>query len=102
MEYIGGVPCLFPLAPVYPISQSMNVWRHHSALLAIVCLFAPGPGAFAQERAADPPLTVAQLFARGYELLRTSPSEAIPLFEEIVRRDSASSLAQRQLGSLYL
>lgn len=45
---------------------------------------------------------VQDLFNQGYTVLRTDPAGAIPIFEEIVRLDSANLQAQRQLGSLYL
>lgn len=44
---------------------------------------------------------IIELFTRGYTLIATSPSDAIPVFEEILRLDSTNLTAQRQLGSLY-
>lgn len=45
---------------------------------------------------------VVGLLARGYEILKSDPDAAIPLFEEAVQADSTNLLARRQLGSLYI
>lgn len=55
-----------------------------------------------QDRAVSPLATTAQLFAKGYEALKTGPAEALPIFEEIVRREPANPSALRQLGSIYV
>jgi tetratricopeptide (TPR) repeat protein len=67
-------------------------------LLAMVLLLSPAVG-FAQTSVEQ---EVQDLFNKGYATLQTDPAGAIPIFEEIVRLDSANLLAQRQLGSLYL
>ena len=56
----------------------------------------------AQDRTVSPIPTTAQLFARGYEALKIGPAEALPIFQEIVRREPANPAALRQLGSIYL
>jgi tetratricopeptide (TPR) repeat protein len=70
-------------------------------LLALFLLLIP-PHAGAQDRALTPLSTIPQLFARGYEALKIGPREALPVFEEIVRRDSTNVTALRQLGSIYV
>jgi tetratricopeptide (TPR) repeat protein len=68
----------------------------------LLLLFLLAVEAGAQDRALTPIQTTAQLFARGYEALKTGPAEALPLFQEIVRREPANTTALRQLGSIYL
>jgi tetratricopeptide (TPR) repeat protein len=60
------------------------------------------PQASAQDRALTPLQTIPQLFTRGYEALKVGPREALPVFEEIVRRDPTNVMALRQLGSIYV
>jgi tetratricopeptide (TPR) repeat protein len=73
--------------------------RFHSLALFLL-LVAPQAGA--QDRALAPLQTIPQLFARGYEALKIGPREALPMFEEIVRRDPTNVTALRQLGSIYV
>ena len=55
----------------------------------------------AQERQDEASRLYAQ-FARGYEAIATDPTEAISIFEEIVRTHSTNVTARKQLGSLYI
>lgn len=66
-------------------------------LLALVA-----PGVLAQDQGAKPVPTTAQLFAQGYEALKAGPALALPIFQEIVKREPENVTALRQLGSLYV
>lgn len=41
-------------------------------------------------------------FTRGYEAIASNPTEAISIFEEIVRTHSTNVTARKQLGALYI
>jgi len=69
--------------------------------VAVVLLLLPVLGV-AQDAEQPAERSIRDLFDQGYTTLQTDPAGAIPIFEEIVRLDSANLLAQRQLGSLYL
>ena len=55
-------------------------------------------GTYAQESNES----VAALLNRAYETLARNPHEALPLFEEAVKRDPSNLLAHKQLGTIYL
>lgn len=55
-----------------------------------------------QDRPISAAPTTPELLVRGFDALRKSAAEALPIFEEIARRDSLNLLARKQLGSIYL
>jgi hypothetical protein len=69
---------------------------------ALLLLLLTPSYAISQERQISSATTTVELFARGFDALRSGSADPTPIFEEIVRRDSSNLLAQRQLGSIYL
>lgn len=88
------------LAP--PLGRRYSAIRHCVRFLGCILLILLADPGRSQEKAIQTGPTISELFVRGFDSLRTGPANALPIFEEIVRRDSTNLLAQRQLGSIYL
>jgi tetratricopeptide (TPR) repeat protein len=81
------------------IRPHISISRVVSIFLLLPVLLQPGRS---QDRQIAASPTTAELLVRGFDALRSSPAEALPIFEEIVRKDSLNLLARKQLGSIYL
>jgi tetratricopeptide (TPR) repeat protein len=81
----------------YPCIRPFLQFLGCALLLLFLAIEAPS-----QVQASRTSSTISELLMRGFDSLRAGPAHALPIFEEIVRKDSANLLAQRQLGSIYL
>ena len=80
-----------------------GAFRVHSTRL--VCLIVLGLCSAIVARAQEVQDQQSRLYAqfsRGYEAIATNPTEAISIFEEIVRTHSTNVTARKQLGALYV
>lgn len=83
--------------------SSTRVARSLVHFILVIFLVVPVvQGAHSQDRRADSSATTAQLFVRGYEALKGGSAGALPIFQEIVKREPANVTALRQLGSIYI
>lgn len=85
---------------VLPLRGALRVRSIQLICCAILGLFS-AIAVRAQERQDQESRLYAQ-FARAYEAIATDPTEAISIFEEIVRTYSTNVTARKQLGALYI
>lgn len=69
--------------------------------LAILVSVIPLSALFSQEQVGAAEETISALLTRAYSALQTNAAGALPLFEQVVARDSTNLPARRQLGILY-